>query len=90
MSSGCCGHHCAAVEDSRGVVWLRGNYFLVCLCEVVVLAKGVVAAGYRLLEPFAVGLDRFRNGPVGGGVLGLLGLPGRLKRVRLEDCSLRW
>ena len=33
--------------------------------------------------------DLFRNGAVGG-VLGLLGLAGRLKRVRLEGCSLRW
>jgi hypothetical protein len=33
--------------------------------------------------------DLFRNGAVGG-VLGLLGLAGRLKRVRFEDCSLRW
>ena len=43
MTSGGGGHHCAAVEDSRGVVWLRGNYFLVCLCEVVV---GWVCVGF--------------------------------------------
>ena len=42
------------------------------------------------LSPSIERADRFRNGPVGG-VLGLFGLPaGRLKRVRLEDCSVRW
>ena len=34
-------------------------------------------------------VDRFRNGAVGG-LLGLLGWANRMKRVRLEDCSLWW